>query len=99
MSLVFAAVTPHPPMLIPTIGRDRVEQIAKTKEALLKLEQDLYLAKPQIILIISPHMSLFENAFSINAHTKLLSLFEHFGDVTTKKEWAGSPELAARISS
>lgn len=98
MSLVFAAVTPHPPLLIPSIGKDEIERIAKTKAAFERLEEDMYLAKPQAVLVISPHMSLFADAFSINAHTPLVSQFEHFGDLTTKRTWHGSPEIAARIS-
>jgi AmmeMemoRadiSam system protein B len=98
MSLVFAAIAPHPPMLIPAIGKDHIEAIQKTKDALARLEQDLYIAKPQVIIIISPHGSLFANAFSVNAHTSFSTLFEQFGDLTTKKEWRGAPEIAATIA-
>lgn len=99
MSLVFAAVVPHPPILIPAIGKDQLPLIKNTKKALEQLEQDLYLAKPQVIVIISPHSSLFGDAFSVNAHTHFSTLFEHFGDLATKKIWTGAPELAAKISS
>lgn len=99
MSLVFAAVTPHPPMLIPAIGKDQLNVLAKTKAAMEQLEQDIYLAKPQVIIVISPHGSLFPDAFAVNAHTHFSTLFEQFGDLATKKEWPGSPELAARVSS
>lgn len=98
MPLVFAAMTPHPPMLIPAIGKDQLPKIEKTKVAMLQLEQDLYLSKPQVIVIVSPHGSLFGNAFSVNAHTSFKTLFEHFGDLATKLEWQGAPELAARLS-
>jgi AmmeMemoRadiSam system protein B len=98
MSLVFAAITPHPPILIPSIGKNQMNAIAKTKAAMEQLEQDLYLTKPHIIIVISPHGSLFADAFSINAHTEFSSLFEQFGDLTTKKQWTGIPELAVKIS-
>jgi aromatic ring-opening dioxygenase LigB subunit len=98
MPLVFASITPHPPVLIPSIGKDEAEKIKKTEVALKKLEQDLYIAKPQIIITISPHGSLFEDAFSVNAHTHFLSFFEQFGDLNTRKEWEGSPNLAAKIT-
>jgi AmmeMemoRadiSam system protein B len=98
MSLVFAAITPHPPMLIPAIGKDQLQALGETKAAMEQLEQDLYLAKPQVIIIISPHGSLFPDAFAINAHTHVATHFEQFGDLATKKEWRGAPELAARVS-
>jgi aromatic ring-opening dioxygenase LigB subunit len=98
MSLVFAAITPHPPLLIPNIGKDELKKIDRTKKALEQLEQDLYLAKPDVVAIISPHGSLFPDAFSVNAHTHFISSFEQFGDFSTKLEWTGADNLAARIA-
>ena len=95
--LVFSAIVPHPPLLIPNIGKDEIKKIEKTKQAMEQLEQDLYLTKPDIIIIISPHGSLFTDAFSINAHTHFVSDFEQFGDLTTKLEWTGADALASKI--
>jgi len=96
--LVFAAITPHPPLLIPDIGKEEINKINKTKEALEQLEQDLYLSKPDLVVVISPHCSLFADAFCINANNKLICDFSQFGDLKTKKEWLGEPTLAATIS-
>ena len=98
MSLVFASIVPHPPLLIPNIGKEELKKIDKTKQALEQLEQDLYLSKPDVIAIISPHGSLFFDAFSVNAHTHFASSFEQFGDFSTKLEWRGADDLAARIA-
>ncbi len=98
MSLVFASIVPHPPLLIPNIGKDEIKKIKKTEQALKKLEEDLYIAKPEVIFIISPHGSLFADAFSINADTDFSSDFEQFGDFTTKMQWTGAGEVAAHIS-
>ena len=73
--LVFASIVPHPPLLIPNIGKEEIAKVEKTKQALKQLEQDLYLAKPDIIITISPHGSLFSDAFSINAHTHFVLMF------------------------
>lgn len=97
MPLVFSAVVPHPPLLIPNIGKDEIKKVKKTQEAMEKLEQDLYLSKPDLIMIISPHGSLFADAFSINAHTHFFSNFAQFGDLQTKSEWHGEPALAAVV--
>ena len=98
MSLVFTAITPHPPVLVPGIGKKEVEKIEQTSRALKKLEEDLYIAKPQILIIISPHGSLFEDAFSVNAHPEFHSHFDQFGDLSTKKTWTGAPHTAAKIA-
>lgn len=97
MSLVFAAITPHPPLLIPNVGKTELDKIKKTKSAMEQLEQDLYLAKPEIIVVISPHGSFFQDAFTLNSHPNFTSDFEQFGDFTTKTTWKGSESLAATI--
>lgn len=98
MSLVFAAIAPHPPMLIPAIGKEQMEKLSATKKAMEQLEQDLYVARPHVIIVISPHGSLYDNAFTVNAHTHFISAFEQFGDLATKQSWRGAPEVAADIA-
>lgn len=98
MSLVFAAITPHPPFLIPAIGKEATAALANTQAALAQLEQELYLSRPQVIMIVSPHTSYFADAFSVNAHTNFISQFNTFGDIITKKSWKGAPDLAAKIA-
>lgn len=97
MSIVFAAITPHPPLLIPSIGKNAVKQVEKTQQALGQLEQQLYLSKPDIIAVISPHGNLYSDSFTINAHTRFIATFEQFGDLTTKLEWQGAPDMSAHI--
>lgn len=98
MPLVFAAITPHPPLLIPAIGKEEMAKVEKTKKALATVEAELYLSKAQIIIIISPHSGLFKDSFALNAERQFQSNFEKFGDLTTKKQWSGTPELAAQLA-
>lgn len=98
MSLVFGGIAPHPPLLMPGIGKEKAEMLTATQEALTQLEQDLYLQKPDIIAIISPHEGLFEDTFVVNAHTAFHSAYDEFGDLVTKDEWKGATDLAAKIS-
>lgn len=97
MSLEFAAIVPHPPLLIPTIGKDAIKKVNKTKIALEKLEEDLYVCKPDIILIISPHGSLFTDSFTINVNPEFETDLREFGDISTKMRFKGEMSLAARI--
>ena len=89
MSLVFAAITSHPPILIPAIGKEHINKLEKTKQAFEKLEQDLYSAKPDIIFIISPHGELFQNFFTINLSDEFTANFEIFGDFSTQLSFVG----------
>jgi len=80
MPLVFAAIAPHPPVLIPEIGKDNLKKIKKTEAAMRKLEQELYAAKPESILIISPHGEIYDDAFNINLSADYVANFKEFGD-------------------
>lgn len=54
--IVFAAIVPHPPLLLPSVGaeRDR-KKMGKTLDALDILARKFKKAKPDIIVISSPH--------------------------------------------
>jgi len=97
MSLVFASIVPHPPLLIPNIGKEEIKKVEDTKKAMEKLEEELYIAKPDVILVISPHTGLFSDAFTVNAHTNFISDFEQFGDFGTKVSWSGAEQVAATV--
>lgn len=103
MSLVFSAISPHPPILIPGIGKENLDQIIKTKGALADLEKDLYASKPDILMIISPHGQVNPDHFTINLSDNFEIDFEEFGDFSTKIKISGDIPLMTndreRISS
>lgn len=97
MSLVFAAITPHPPLLIPTIGKETIKKVEKTKKALEQLEEDLYLSKPDALFIISPHGSYFNDAFTLNVCPEYETDLKEFGDLATKLKFKGEMNISSLI--
>jgi aromatic ring-opening dioxygenase LigB subunit len=97
MSLVFSCVTPHTPLLMPTIGKEGLAVIEKTKNAMLQLEQAIYVAQPEIIIVISPHGDSLPDALSINLNSTYVTNFSEFGDLVTKLEWKSDVMLIDRI--
>jgi AmmeMemoRadiSam system protein B len=95
--LAFAAITPHPPILIPTIGRENTKRVQKTIEAMEELEKKLVEANPETIIVISPHGAILPDAFSINLNPKYASNLQEFGDFATKLEFKTDTALAFRI--
>ena len=78
--IVFAATVPHSPLLIPTVGKDAREKLTKTLQAFAELEQSLYLAKPDTIVMISPHAQMYPDAFSGNVADTFTGVLKEFGD-------------------
>jgi hypothetical protein len=43
---VLGVLMPHPPLLIPDIGKEELEQVAKTKRAMEQLSQEMKIIAP-----------------------------------------------------
>jgi len=93
----FAAIVPHHPILIPSIGQEKLDMAKQTVEAMEKLKNKLVKIKPDIIIIISPHGLIFADAFCLNLAEKYFGSLELFGDLTTKMEFKSDSKLTHRI--
>ncbi|HBF67463.1 MAG TPA: AmmeMemoRadiSam system protein B [Candidatus Magasanikbacteria bacterium] len=86
--LVFAAITPHSPLLIPAFEGKEDVQLEKTKEAMRQLEKDLYISKAETIIILSPHGQCLDGAFGVNLNTTCQTNYAALGDLATKHTYA-----------
>lgn len=78
--IVFSAIVPHSPLLIPTIGKNERDKLGNMLKAYSELEHALYAAKPETILIISPHAHMYPDSFSGNMHDGFSGVLKEFGD-------------------
>lgn len=75
--LVFGVISPHPPIIIPEIGGAETELVKKTITALESAAKKLADAKPDKLLIISPHskhgyeVPLYYLGIHLNPHIEL----------------------------
>jgi len=97
MSIVLSAIVPHPPLIIPFIGKENTERLKNTIQAYGKLEEYIYTSHIDTIVIISPHGFIQPNSFSINLNPKFIGDFEEFGDCTTEVKLNGNIGLAYKI--
>ncbi len=97
MPIVFSAITPHPPILIPAIGKENLERLKSTQKAFKSLEEDLYACQPDTIFIISPHGNINADSFTMNLSPEFEGNFENFGDFTTKINFASNIGLAYKM--
>ena len=81
--IVFSAVVPHAPFLIPTVGKEAHAQTKRTIEALKQVEERLALSKPDVLVIISPHAPRYPDAFSANMSPTFTAHMQDFGDHET----------------
>ena len=53
--LVFGVISPHPPIIIPSIGGRETRKAANTISALNTAARQMADARPERVIIISPH--------------------------------------------
>lgn len=97
MAIVFSAITPHAPILIPAIGKENLDKLQKTSESFKKLEEDLYASKAETLIIISPHGLIQGESFTMNLNPEFEIQFEDFGDFVTNQKLKGDVGLAYKI--
>ncbi|MEK7580479.1 MAG: AmmeMemoRadiSam system protein B [Patescibacteria group bacterium] len=95
--LNFAAFVPHPPIAIPTVGKENLKFIKKTVRGFGDLAKKIGKAAPQTIIIISPHGQIFGDAFCINLSENYYGNFKDFGDLSTQLTFKGDIGLAHQI--
>ncbi|MFC1788106.1 AmmeMemoRadiSam system protein B [Patescibacteria group bacterium] len=95
--LVFAAYTPHSPLLLPSIGQDNSDKLNVTTKAFEILSENLYLTHPETIIIISAHGSDQNKSFSINLYDHYGVDFKDFGDFSTQAKYSPDTQLIDTI--
>lgn len=79
--IVFAALTPHSPLLLPSINKDRLKEVEQTRAAMNELRDLLYASRPDTLIIFSSHATQYDDAFSINLHDEYNVDLKSFGDL------------------
>ena len=89
MGILAAFMVPHPPMIIPDIGKGSEKQITKTIEAYEKVAGEIAALKPETIIITSPHSIMYADYFHISPGKGAKGNFKRFGagDVAFKEEY------------
>jgi len=63
--IIFGCIVPHPPLLVPDIGRGEEKRISATIEAMEKLTGKLAQQNPETIMVISPHGASYHGAMGV----------------------------------
>ncbi len=66
MSIIGAAAVPHPPIILPEIGRGEESKIAATTAAYKEVARRIAELQPETIVITSPHSIMYADYFHIS---------------------------------
>lgn len=95
--IVFAAIVPHPPLLLPTLGKENAKKLRKTELAFKTLEEELYVKAPETLVVISPHGASLKDALTVNLTANYHATLAEFGDFKTKHEFHSDFMLIDKI--
>lgn len=66
MGIIAGFMVPHPPMIVPEVGRGSEEQIIETTTAYNKVAREIAELAPDTIIITSPHSIMYADYFHIS---------------------------------
>ena len=97
MAIQAAFMVPHPPMIVPEVGRGSEAQIEETVRAYEKVADEIAALRPETIVITSPHAVMYSDYFHISPGRKARGSFANFGAGKVKFAEEYDEELVDRI--
>lgn len=79
MPMLGAVLTPHPPVLLPEVGRGREQKIAATDRAMRAAAEQVARWKPDVLIVASPHTILYGDYFHISPGEAAVGDMSAFG--------------------
>lgn len=97
MGIVAAFMVPHPPLIIPEIGKGQEREIQKTTEAYREAAQRIRELEPETIVLVSPHQVMYADYFHISPGKSAKGDFGQFRAGQVKMETAYDTEFVEEL--
>jgi AmmeMemoRadiSam system protein A/AmmeMemoRadiSam system protein B len=96
-SLVFSGIAPHPPIMVPEVGRESIAGVAGSIDAMSELTKRLIESGAESVILISPHAPLEADSFVAYEGPQVSGDFSHFNAPGTYFTTLVDDELLAAI--
>jgi len=98
MPLLASFMVPHPPMIVPAVGRGSEKQVLDTTRAYEQVADQVASLSPETIIITSPHATLYADYFHISPGKRAKGSFSMFRAPEVKFSEEYDEELVDKIS-
>jgi len=95
--VVLAGLTPHPPVIVPEIGRDRLGEVGATVRAVREWAARIARAAPDALVVVGPHGPALRGAVPVVRCPLVRGSFAAFGEPRVTIEWPCDLELAGAV--
>lgn len=99
MGIQAAFVVPHPPLIVPEIGKGQERAIQKTVDAYQEVGRRIRELKPETVIMISSHQVMYANYFHISPGERAGGDFGRFQAGQVRLEASYDEELTALLGS
>ena len=97
MALLAAFAVPHPPLIVPAVGKGGEKQIAQTTTAYERAAEEVALLRPDTLVVTSPHSVMYADYFHISPGNGAQGSFKRFGAPDVRFSETYDTELVERI--
>ncbi|MBR3552628.1 MAG: AmmeMemoRadiSam system protein A [Clostridia bacterium] len=78
MPILAGFMVPHPPLIVPAIGKGGEEQILETTRAYERVAEEIAALQPDTLIVTSPHAVMYADYFHISPGGKAEGSFRQF---------------------
>jgi AmmeMemoRadiSam system protein A/AmmeMemoRadiSam system protein B len=97
-SVVFAGIAPHPPIMVPEVGREASAEVRSSIDAMADLTERVIRSGAETVVLISPHAPLESDAFVAYDGPELYADFANFRAPTATIHAQLDDELLSEIT-
>jgi len=97
-SLVFAGIAPHPPIMVPEVGREAIADVRSSIDAMAALTERVIESGAETVILISPHAPLEHDAFVAYDGPQLHADFANFRAPTATVQTELDEELLQELT-
>ncbi len=97
MSVTAAYMVPHPPLIVPEVGRGNEKQIDATRRAYERIASEIAALAPETVIISSPHSVMYRDRFHISPGREASGSFADFGAPGVRFREAYDTELIEAV--
>lgn len=98
MSILASFMVPHPPLIVPKVGKGGEKQVLKTISSYEKVADEIAALCPDTIVITSPHQTMYSDYFHISPGKSAKGSFAKFGAPEVKFNEEYDEDLVDEIS-
>ncbi|HEX2927547.1 MAG TPA: AmmeMemoRadiSam system protein A [Ruminiclostridium sp.] len=97
MSFTGFYLLPHPPIVLPEVGKGEEQKIKKTAESMDAIGREVAEKAPETIIIVTPHGTMFQDAIVLSNESVITGNMKNFGAPDVSLKLPINKELTKKI--